>query len=80
MKKAMNVTVCSKWKLKFFFFKKSQKSRKRKFASIKINIEIKTKNLTQLKVKKDLRGGGLVSIHQRLRGIRTKDWIIPSIF
>ena len=65
MKKAMNVTVCSKWKLKFFL-EIQQKSRKRKFASIKINIEIKTKNLNSIEgKKKDLRGG-LVSLQKDL--------------
>ena len=43
------------WK---FFLEIQQKSRKRKFASIKINIEIKTKKLNSIKgKKKDLRGG-----------------------
>ena len=43
------------WK---FFLEIQQKSRKRKFASIKINIEIKTKNHNSIEGKKGLEGGG----------------------
>ena len=43
------------WK---FFLEIQQKSRKRKFASIKINIEIKTKNLNSIEGKKKRTWGG----------------------